>query len=204
MWTKATYFVNDFEIKGEDYLPYVRALLARAPVVTGVLRLALRAWHAGAHALLLQRRLELVALLGGLLLCVLAANVFGFVMSRFRLPAVIPLALLAAPGLVSLAELGRDGTQPRRLRAAALTIAVAVLAGWLAFRPALAHTDRGFLRRAEENRQLSITAEQAAARLRTADDDSARGYRSSSRSAAARRRSRRFSALRATMSRTSP
>ena len=173
-WRKASYFVNDFEIKGEDYLPYVQRfsrVLRWSPVSFGWLFVL---GMLGAHALLLQRRFELVALLGGLLLCVLAANVFGFVMSRFRLPAVLPLALLAAPGLVSLAELGRDGAQPRSLRAAALTMAVAALAGWLAFRPVLAHTHGGFLRRAEENRQLSIAAEQAAARLWTADDDRAR------------------------------
>jgi 4-amino-4-deoxy-L-arabinose transferase-like glycosyltransferase len=170
VWTKASYFVNDFEIKGEDYLPYIKrysSVLRWSPVSFGWLFVL---GMLGTHALLLQRRLELVALLGGLLLCVLAANVFGFVMSRFRLPAVIPLALLAAPGLVSLAELGRDGTWRRSRQAAALTIAVAVIAGWLTFRPALAHTDRGFLRRAEENRQLSIAAEQAAARLGTVDE----------------------------------
>ena len=167
VWTKASYFVNDFEIKGEDYLAYVRRysrVLRWSPVSFGWLFVL---GMLGALALLRQRRFELVALFGGLLLCVLAANVLGFVISRFRLPAVIPLALLAAPGLVSLSELVRDGTGPRSVRATALTIGVALLAGWMAFRPALAHAHLSFLRRAEVNRQLSIAAEHAAARLRT-------------------------------------
>lgn len=171
--TKASYFVNDFEIKGEDYLAYVQRysrVLRWSPVSFGWLFVL---GTLGALALLRQRRFALVALLGGLLLCVLAANVLGFVMSRFRLPAVIPLALLAGAGLVSLGEVVR-GTPPRRPRAAVLTIAVALLAGWLAFRPALAHTHAGFVRRAEDNRQLSIAAERAAARLGTVSDERAR------------------------------
>jgi hypothetical protein len=175
VWTKAGYFVNNVEIKGEDYLAYVRRysrVLRWSPVSFGWLFVL---GMLGALALLRQRRFALVALLGGLLLCVLAANVLGFVMSRFRLPAVIPLAMLAASGLVSLAELVRAGREPRSRLTTALTVAVALLAGWVTFRPALAHTTHlAFLRRAEDDRHLSVAAEQAETRLTTLVDERTR------------------------------
>lgn len=170
---KLRLLVSNVEIKSEDYLPTLRSrshVLSASPVSFGWL---LVLGVAGAIALCRQRRWSLIALLGGLAGCVAIACCLTFVTWRTRLPLVVPLALLAGPGLLALAPaVGEIGAWARRragapVRSIAVVIAMAAAAAVTFLPPSIPH--RRFTALAEGNRRTSARAEGLALQLADLD-----------------------------------
>lgn len=110
--------VNDVEIKSEDFLPALRArsrVLAASPVSFALLVVLA---VGGVIALARERRIQILALLAGLAGCIVAACCLTFVTWRTRLPLVVPFAMLAGPGLVLVAGIGRSIADWARRRSA--------------------------------------------------------------------------------------
>ncbi len=111
---KLGYFFADFELKGNDYLEFLRtqSMALRLPLGFGcIVFLA----TAGGIGLVRERRWGLLLLLGGCLGAVLAANLITFVTWRYRLPAVVPLLVLAGHGLDRGVAFLRGAWEQRRV-----------------------------------------------------------------------------------------
>lgn len=171
---KASYAVNDYEIRGTDYLPYIETfapVLGWSPISYGWLFIL---GAVGTLALVRQRRWRRLVLLGGIFGAVLAANCLAIVEWRFRLATVIPLAVLASVGIAHLVSaairLGDPSVRGPSLRRLALAAVVLLAAGWLTFRPILAEMHPRYMQMAADNHEISKRAEGAAAKLRGVDE----------------------------------
>ncbi len=167
---KILLFFNDYAPNENYYLEELRSrsrLLATIPIGFGVL-----VFSAGLGVIALVRRSQwdLLFLLVGATGGVLAANVATFVTSRYRLSAMVPLAVLGAIGLwfaVDRIRGWRTGGIPGR------TVFKDVLAPGLAailvaFAPVVSNDEReSALRTAKTNLQRSEEAEPLVRRLST-------------------------------------
>ena len=160
-------FFNNFEPPGVHYFEYVKrnaSVLRLLPVRFGTLMVLAGVGLVGVHR---AGRWREALLLLGFIGAVLAANLLSFVSWRFRLPAVVPLSLLAGSGVALLAQLmsRRDEAAPRGrtfLKLAAASIAAAAAAGALALYPGTTVSTRDRLERAaSHNAQESVKAERA-------------------------------------------
>lgn len=134
LWGRKTLlFFNDFEPPSEDYLPRLQEKFWYLSFPLGFGTLVFFALF-GAVAMWRDGRRRLLGLYGGIVLAGLFASLLAFVSWRFRLHAVVPLALLAAAGLRALVALAHD---ERRL-AGVVTVAGALLA----FFPIVPETER--------------------------------------------------------------
>jgi hypothetical protein len=173
---KGGLFLNDLEPKAEDYLPYLsrRARVLAMPLGFGAL-VALA--PLGAIALWGRGRRRELALLGGVLLAVLATNLLTFVTWRSRVPAVLPLIPLAGVGVVELvaavARL-RAGLAAVRLRAALVPALATTAAIWVAYRPVATEAQARWQRAASANDRASASAELRLRRLGTLEARSER------------------------------
>jgi hypothetical protein len=170
MLHKARLFLSDYEVKDNDSLPALRTRFRelRSPfgwgtalvlAALGILRLvSLRMWRA-------------LSLPGAMLLGTLLVTTVGFVTSRYRLHAVVPLLVLSADGVLLLIERARaHGGTVGLWRRWAGPAAVALTMGMLAFLPIDPATAGGLESNAAESER---SAEQAA--LRIAELDALRG-----------------------------
>jgi hypothetical protein len=146
-------FFQNPELRGEIDIPWEvnrSAVLSALPLGFGVFTVLA---PFGVFALARRREWARLSLLVGLVGAVLAATCITYVTNRFRLPAVVPLAVLSGAGLPLLAELARGGAA--RLGgalAAGATLAV------IAFGSASSGQAEGMMRRAEAAAKASATA----------------------------------------------
>ncbi len=167
-------FFNTFESAANHYLPHVisRVPIAQIPSPGWGGFVVLAFW--GLVALCWRRQWLLLSLLGGLMTSVLFMNLLSFVTFRYRYPAIVPLALLAAFGLAFLGQqflniLSLKQGWPVALRQALLITTVTLAVGWYAYRPVLTIAQRSMTETAERNLLLSKTGERAAADIAKLD-----------------------------------
>jgi hypothetical protein len=97
-------FFHNFEVKGIHYLESLKqmsAILRLSPVNFGLFFIF---GALGLLSLIRKRQWDLLALTSGLCLALAATNILTLVTWRFRLPAVIPLALLSGLGMAFATE----------------------------------------------------------------------------------------------------
>ena len=165
---KAGLFFNNFELKQEDYFAWVQdqsLLLARTPWGFGLF--VILGAVGGVTALSQRRRRAELVFLFGIVAAVLLTSCLTFVGSRFRLPTVVPLALLAALALSDLPELlGRGRTVWAGRRGTWLLVGTLAVAAYVAYRPAVSGAAKVvFDRRAASNVAASVFAEVQERRL---------------------------------------
>jgi tetratricopeptide (TPR) repeat protein len=137
-------FVRDYDLRGEAELvgrAFQQGLPFGLVLSLGALGFA-ALWSRARHERAERARwVAWLLIAGGQLFAVLAANLIVFTSAQNRMPLVIPLALLAGPGL--LAALALSGRAPdTRFRAGVGALGVAGLLLVQSFWPRLPSTDR--------------------------------------------------------------
>lgn len=178
--------VNDYEIKGEDQLDWLRRrsrVLNLSPLrygivfVLGVFGLAALAW---------SRRSSWLVLFAALLAAVIGAISLTMVFSRLRAPTTLLFGVLASAGLVFVVDLLRAGlgsplARPPgglpRTRAGALAtlLLLGLGATWLTARPILEEEKPGFEAQSEKSHEHSLEREELERELRSLAADGTGG-----------------------------
>ncbi|MDP7038493.1 MAG: glycosyltransferase family 39 protein, partial [Myxococcota bacterium] len=154
---KALLFFNNAEIKGVEYLKYIQSqiwlLKLPSPGFGSIFILALL----GILGLIRKKKWRSLLLLGGTLFMVMVANLLTFVTWRYRLPAIIPLAVCSGIGLDFIwVEIVRK----RHRQSLYLSLAIVLLGCVTTFLPILSQeTKDKFLRLATGNSQRRLTKE---------------------------------------------
>jgi 4-amino-4-deoxy-L-arabinose transferase-like glycosyltransferase len=157
---KIGFFFNNTELMAEDYLPHLAqqaAILRVIPVGYGWL-VVLGAIGVVATARRPER--QRLGLLAGVGVAVLVACCLTIVTWRFRAPAIVPLAALAAEGLVTIGEVLR-----RRCRRDLAWLVPAAIGAVAAFSPPPSATHPKMMTYARENAGTIARVEEAQARL---------------------------------------
>ncbi len=178
--------VNDYEIKGEDQVDWLRRrslALGLSPLRYGIV-LVLGVF--GLVGLASSRRWSSFTVFSAMLLAVIGALSLTMVFSRLRAPTSILFGILASVGIpfawdLVRTALGRpreprpDGLPRTRAGALATLLLVGIGATWLTARPILADEKPGFDAQAEQNSQLSLEREGLERELSSLVPGAARG-----------------------------
>jgi 4-amino-4-deoxy-L-arabinose transferase-like glycosyltransferase len=161
IFKKMFLFLNNFETKGNEYFYDLKArstLLSLLPLSFGVLLIL--AYFGCVYMFRIQQR-RLLLLLGLLAGCVLASNLITFVTWRYRLHVIVPLILLAGPGLLEIGHLLKTGFKQKVLRVpkALVVMLPAVLIGLFSFWPVDAAAVAKMESKVRDNLRFSENAE---------------------------------------------